>query len=292
MKLNYRFVGIIVYILLFAITTSGQAPDSAKKKLQYPNTVKLNLTSMIEFSPSVVVAYERLVKPSQSFSVMGGFVTFPISLRDLPDSINLVESKSRSGYRIGGEYRFYFKKENRYEAPHGLYWGPYLDYFHFKNERIISIEDTTFAHGDLDFSGIVGFAQVGVNIGYQFVIKKRFTIDMTMFGPGVAYYRAKLKLDGNFDVDQENAYLEALYDFLLNNFPFIGDLTEDREVDSKGRADLFFAGFRYSICAGFRFEAQKAKLVRIALTHIGEVTELIVIAGQRNRKVVYRLHEG
>jgi len=42
----------------------------------------------------------------------------------------------------------------------------------------------------------------------------------------------------------------------------------------------------------FASEAQKAKLVSIALAHIGEVTELIVIAGQRNRKVVYRLHEG
>jgi hypothetical protein len=243
----------ILSACLISFTAVGEPEDSAKHRLQYPSNIKFNITSSVEFSPSLVMAYERTVKPYQTFQVMGGYITFPFLLRDLPDSISLVESRSSSGYRIGGEYRFYFKKENLHQAPRGLYWGPFVDYFYFQNKRVITVTDTSFATGELDFTSKLGVLQGGINIGYQFVIKKRLSIDLTMFGPALAFYGAKLKLDGDFDINEENEYLQGLYDYLISNFPIIGELVEYKEVDSNGRANLFYAGFRYSICVGFRF---------------------------------------
>ena len=74
-----------------------------------------------------------------------------------------------------------------------------------------------------------------------------------MIGPGLAWYSATLKLKGDFDVNQENKYLQALYDYMLANFPLVGELSNGAEVKENGRADLFFAGWRYSVSAGFRF---------------------------------------
>jgi hypothetical protein len=234
----------------FAFAGSG---DSVKAKLSYPNNIKLNISAPILYSPAFVFSYERTVKPLQTFSVIAGYVTFPQIIGSLPDSINLVENKSKSGFRVGGDYRFYFRSENKYDAPRGLYWAPFFDYYHFLNKRTITVTDTSFAKGELTGTFGLDLAQVGVSMGYQFVIKKRLSIDLALFGPALAYYSASIKLDGNLDINQENEYLQALYDFLINSFPVLGDLANGQEVDSNGFADFMFAGFRYSIWVGFRF---------------------------------------
>jgi len=241
-------------LLFFSIENLTASPsDTSHHKLSYPNDIKLNLTAMVEFGPALVVSYERTVFPHQSFSVQAGYVTFPQLIGSLPDSIQVVDNTSQSGFRIGADYRFYFKNENKYEAPHGLYWGPFIDYFSFTNKRVISVTDTSFATGNLDFTGKLQILQAGINLGYQFVIKKRLSLDLCLFGPALAYYSASLKLDGDFKLNQENEYLQALYNFLINSFPLLGELSNGQTIKTNGRADLFFAGFRYSVCAGFRF---------------------------------------
>jgi hypothetical protein len=240
------------------VTVNAQAEpkDSTRSQLTYPNNIKLNISAPILYSPAFVVSYERSVKPYQTFSVIGGYVTFPQLIRSLPDSINLEETKSQSGFRVGGDYRFYFKKENKHEAPHGLYWGPFIDYYYFNNKRTITVVDTTFASGALDFDGKLMLAQVGVGLGYQFsVLKDRMSIDLALLGPAVAYYKGDLSLKGDFNAEFEDEYLQDLFEYLIESFPLLGDLSAglDKEVSGSGVADLFYLGFRYSIWIGFRF---------------------------------------
>lgn len=250
---RFFFYCCLVYFIFSAFCVFADPSDSSKKKLSYPNNIKINLTSIIEYFPSLVIVYERSITPHQTFSVQAGYVAFPQLLEGSLTNITVVEKTSQSGFRVGGDFRFYFKNENKYNAPRGLYWGPFIDYFSFKNSRTISIADTSFAQGNVDFTGKLKIAAAGVQLGYQFVIKKRFSIDLNLFGPALAYYGASLKLDGNFDVNEENKYLQILYDDLISRFPVIGDLISNQEVKSSGRADFFFAGFRYSASVGFRF---------------------------------------
>ncbi len=228
--------------------------DSISKKLLYPNNFKFSLTSNLAFSPSAIFSYERSLKQYQTISLKAGYITFPqiVKTRD-PDSIYFESEVKRSGYTFGADYRFYFKKENKFDAPHGLYWGPFIDYTSFTNKRSVSFPDTSFATGTLDFTGKLKILQAGINLGYQFVIRDRITIDMNLFGPAIALYGASLTLDGQFDLNEEDEYLQKLYDYLIDNIPVVGELVNTGEIDSNGRATLFFAGFRYSVSAGFRF---------------------------------------
>ncbi|MBX7108535.1 MAG: hypothetical protein K1X61_07815 [Chitinophagales bacterium] len=234
-------------------TEQNSKPDSTQK-LQYPNNIKLSLTSNVTFAPSAIFTYERSLREFQTVSLKAGYITFPqlLKTRD-PDSINFESGIKRSGYTVGADYRFYFKKENEYAAPHGLYWGPFIDFSSFTNKRSVSFPDTSFATGTLEFTGKLKILQAGINMGYQFVIRDRLTIDMNLFGPALALYGAVLSLDGQFDVNQENEYLQDLYEYLVDNIPVVGELADTGEVDTNGRANLFFAGFRYSVSAGFRF---------------------------------------
>jgi hypothetical protein len=76
---------------------------------------------------------------------------------------------------------------------------------------------------------------------------------MILMGPSITYYNANLKLDGNIDPNEKNQYLQDLLNLMIDSFPVLKDLVDNQELSSNGTADLFFAGFRYSVKAGFRF---------------------------------------
>ncbi|MBK9729710.1 MAG: hypothetical protein IPO83_00190 [Chitinophagaceae bacterium] len=241
------------------ITTQTASSDSTKKKLPLPNNIKLNISANILYSPAFIFTYERTVKPHQTFSVQAGYITSPKLFSGLGDSLaifdslSLINSKSQFGFKLGADYRFYFKKENKYEAPRGLYWGPFSDFYNFDKKGAISINDTSIGNGTVNFETRFRIVQVGINLGYQFVVKKRLSIDLVLFGPALSLYSFGAKIDGDFDLNEENKYVQALYDKLISGFPVLAELADEQQVNTNGRIDLFSAGFRYSVNVGFRF---------------------------------------
>lgn len=230
------------------------AQDTLKSVLFRPNVVKVNLTANALYSPAFLVGYERVLTPNKSFSVEAGMVSFPEILPSIGDSIGLFDKISNNGYKINADFRFYLKKENCHQAPHGFYLAPYIAFYHFKNESGFTPQDTAFASGQLDFTFRLNSPQIGGELGYQFSLwKDRLTIDCILLGPSIAYYHAKLGLSGNFDINEESEYLNDLLNHLTENFPVFGDLVENKEVSTSGFADIFYGGFRYAVSAGFRF---------------------------------------
>jgi len=186
--------------------------------------------------------------------VEAGYITLPKLIGSASSDFNVSDESSRSGFKMDADFRFYFKKENKFAAPHGLYWGPYAAYYYFKNERTLTALDTSIATGTLNLTTTIQSPQLGVELGYQFsLLKDHMTIDLLLAGPAVAWYKAKLSLTGDYDLNEENAYLNDLLKFLIDNFPLMGNLVEDKEVSTKGVADLFAVGFRYSVSVGYRF---------------------------------------
>ncbi len=249
--MRYILTSLIVVAVL---SCKAQQKDSTFTRL---NTIKLNLISSALFSNSIVLSYERVTKPNQSWGIMAGAMRFP-TVADFGSSINVKDETKKTGFVLGGEYRFYLKKENKYHAPRGVYIGPYANYYFFRNDRSLaytSPDDQTVTNALLKTD--INVINIGAQLGYQFVIKNRWTIDMVIIGPSMAYYSMKLKLDGDFDISEEDILENEILKALTDKFPVVKDLLTDRDVNLQGRNSAWSAGFRYQLNVGYHFGRKK-----------------------------------
>ncbi|HEX6223519.1 MAG TPA: DUF3575 domain-containing protein [Chryseolinea sp.] len=221
------------------------------------NTIKIDLTSNVLFRNAFNFSYERVTKPHQTFAITAGYQQFP-KLTSIGSGIEATnDSKKRTGLKFGGEYRFYLKKENKFQAPHGVYIGPYISYLYFNNERDIQVtnEDGTTTNASLKTN--INVLNIGFQAGYQFVINDRWSIDLAFIGPSISRYGAKFRLEGNFTVDEEHEYQNEILKALVDKFPLLDDLIKNKEVDSKGSFDTWSYGYRYQLLIGYRFGHKK-----------------------------------
>ena len=243
---------ILIFPLLVISTATmvrAQQVEDLRK-----NTIKLELVSTMLYEKAYILSYERVTKPNQSFGITGGYQEFP-KLTSLGSNIKALNNLSRSGYKIGGEYRFYLKKENKYGAPHGVYLGPYLTFHDFRNKRTIEVDNNGTPEQAIVNTSFT-IANIGAQLGYQFVIANRWTLDLIVIGPSVSNYRAKIKLDGNVNFDIEDVQNEILLK-LIDQFPLLEDVLTDKEVTSTGRMDNWAYGWRYQFLIGYHFGRKK-----------------------------------
>jgi len=139
-------------------------------------------------------------------------------------------------------------------APDGLYWGPYGSFHHtqFKNKIVLLNQDPAL---NALFGGKINIAAVGVELGYQFIIKERLSIDLIFMGPSFSMYNFNLTLgaEGEGDFDPDDKYLQAIYDILKANIPGFDKLVQDGEVTGSGASYSTGFGLRYMIQIGYRF---------------------------------------
>jgi hypothetical protein len=247
----FKIVGILSFICVFSSGSIAQVNDSVavNQEKVYKNSLKINLTSWILYSNGIQLNYERLLSKKRSITLFGGIIQFPLPSSIANSNIVLNNNKTKSGFSIGSEYRFYLSKENKYDAPHGVYLAPFVSFYHFNNVR--SGRDTL--NGDfLTLNTTVNFLNIGGELGYQFVIKKRFVIDCVMFGPALSGYYFNLKLDGNTSGNQSEK-LQEIIAALKQKFPLLNDLTKDSGISSNGISNFWSLGFRYAIHIGYRF---------------------------------------
>jgi hypothetical protein len=199
------------------------------------------------------MSYERITKPNQSFSVMAGYVQFP-KLKSMGDKIEVKDNVSKNGMTFGADYRFYLRKENKYPAPHGVFIGPYANMYVFGNDRQLSINSSDGSPPtDATLKSDLSIFNVGFEMGYQFVFNNRWTLEFIFLGPSISRYSLDLKLDGDFDIDEEDIIKDELLLALLDRFPLIKELLTDKEINLRGRSNTWAPGFRYQLNVGYRF---------------------------------------
>jgi len=216
------------------------------------NSVKINLTAGIIYNKALQLSYERITGPNQSLSIFGGYNEFPAGLRFNLDNVKVLQSRKKSGYMLGADYRFYLKEENKYEAPHGLYVGPYTSFYQFDGERSLTYTDSTgtFTEG---LNTKINFVSIGGELGYQFVLYKRLVIDAVMIGPAFTHYKFKANIQGDIPALDENELAQEIINALKDKLPFLKNLGEDREISGSGAQAFWSLGFRFNISIGFRF---------------------------------------
>jgi hypothetical protein len=250
----------LLVVLLGLFVLSGQStfaqkgyefPDSVKYK---KNVIRWNLTPFILWSKKDInISYERVLKPYRSFSVNVGYFELPQVTQKLFDSLEIKNTSDRGGFSLSGDYRFYFNKRNRRMAPDGLYWGAYGSYHYTQFNNDITVLNNPSIEGDLLFGAKLNVISAGVELGYQFIIAERLSIDLIFLGPSLTMYEYKLSLTGDLDYDETNEYIKAIKDVLNSLIPGFDELVENKEASATGANLSLGYGVRYLIQIGYRF---------------------------------------
>jgi hypothetical protein len=243
---------VFLSISMSQFNISGQDQNDSIKN--FKNTIRINVTNPMLFSDKyTVIGYERVIKENQSFSVNMGRFALPkfISL-DLDSALQSGKSYKDKGFTIATDYRFYLSKENKYPAPRGVYIGPYYTYNFFERENNWKLS-TVGIPVDVNTTIRLNMNTVGFQLGYQFVIKNRFAIDLILFGPGVWFYNVKTKLNTDLTAEEEELLFQKINEFLDSKIPGNNILLAPEELVRKGSVRTSSSGFRYVVHLGFRF---------------------------------------
>lgn len=246
---------LLFFSLLICSFSGFSQQPSTKKEKERKNIIRYDLSGGLLFGVSkyLVFGYERVVSPHQSFSINFGPIAFPKFVSITTDSFNLQSDKKNTGINFSVDYRFYLAKENKYNAPHGLYIGPYYSYNHFHRENNWTFRQSgsteKLVSTDINFN----INTIGGELGYQFVLWKRFAIDMVLIGPGFSYYDFNAGIAGDLSEDERTQLREALKQLVTQKFPGLNYVLSDKQVTGHGTLGTWSVGYRYLIHIGFVF---------------------------------------
>ena len=222
-------------------------PDKFNRK----NSILINITNPtlinIQFQ---TVAYERILKNNQSFTVSVGKFALPKFGEDLADSLGMNTDYKDKGFHLGFDYRFYLNKQNRYAAPCGIYLAPFYTFNYMNRQNSWYPEGfDSEVYTNLKFN----IHTVGVEIGYQFVFWDRMAIDMIMVGPGIGFYSVNAEVGSDMDAEKQEEFFQKLNDLLADKIPGYDYVIEPGEFGKNGSYNTVDVGFRYVVRIGYRF---------------------------------------
>ena len=262
---NKALLLILTAIMLTLSSLQAQEKTDTtvtKKKKEKPvlltpyhkNVIKFNPTPMLLFGDvrNITLSYERMIKKDQSLVLQVGYLLFPKLTGDTIAQLLSLTGSEKYGINLAFDYRYYPLSRNRRPAPDGLYVGGYLSYYGFQFKNNFDILYTTVdQHGDI--TGRLNMVNLGLELGYQFIFWKRFSLDLLLFGPSFSYLAGSLNVHGNLDEEEIRKIDEEVVQKLLGRFPQLKTLFSDEGLTFTGNRAQFTTFFRYSIQIGVHF---------------------------------------
>lgn len=241
--------------MIVGFTKILNAQEKIEGEKTYKNTFRFNITNPLIFSSkSLIFGYERLINNRQSISVNIGRASFPSLNLIGSDSLKVNSTDGEKGFNFSVDYRFYLSKENKYAPPRGVYIGPYYSYNYFERSNSWALKSSSGGSPqNIESKTSLSTHTVGFELGYQFILWKRISLDMILAGPGVSTYNLKASLGGNLSGEDREKFFEKLNDALAEKFPGYNKIIDEGEFQKKGSANTTSIGFRYMIMVGYRF---------------------------------------
>lgn len=240
----------IVFIIFLPFVSQGQRPNDS---IVTRNVIKYNVTAPLLWGANnYVFEYERVLSSHQSVSLTLGYRSFPklVGIGKSDSAFIVRGHKNNGGLSASLDYRFYFKNENRYAAPRGIYFAPYASYFSnsFSNSFSTFYSDAF----EINLDTKVEMLSVGFQLGYQFVFYDKFSVDICILGPSVSQYNINMKLSGELNTYEIDFIREAV-ELMQDNYPVTKVIFKEFEMNGSGRTSKVFYGYRYYITLGFAF---------------------------------------
>jgi len=245
------FNTLIASILMFlSVSLPGYGQKDSLKVLK--NTIRFNITNPMLFGNDfALLGYERVITKHQTASISIGKIGFPTFIGSNFDSLSVNSQENSRGLNVSLDYRFYLKRENKYQAPRGIYLGPYYAYNNFK--RDLTWDMSKLGYPDVVTSINFTANLVGVQMGYQFVLWNRVSIDMILMGPGAWFFKLKTDFNTTLSAEDEALLLEKLNGMIQDKFPGSDLVIQGGGFEAKKNTSTSAVGFRYMINLGFRF---------------------------------------
>ena len=239
-----RVSACILVMLLFPLMARAQdsiVPD-------YKNIVKVNTAALL-FS-NVSLLYER--KLNEHWTVLagtgyrwGGSVPKVLGLGDV---IVSSETNGITGFSITPELRYYFNFCECGGSPSGFYTGLYTRFTKYYGDLTFNVWNGSEYYDALVTSNLREFG-AGIQLGYQFVFKQRWTVDIMFAGPRLSTYKLKADLES----DDLEALVSAIEEGINERRAAIGMDPISIDPSAELKANFGFKNFRYAIGVGFLF---------------------------------------
>ena len=247
----------ILCLVLFMIPVLASAgkkdtlrviPDPIHK-----NVIKWNPTPMMLWSKkNLTFSYERILNKKQSVTFSLGYLEFGQLVGDTVARIVTITDRQKQGINASVEYRFYLMNRNANPIPDGLYIAPYFSFYGYSFSNgleLVGSEEPAFARMDGNFYSF----NLGGELGYQFVLWKRLTLDLVLVGPSTSYYGGQLNIKGELNLDDIKNMNEDLYNKIKEKYPMVDQFLINKSFKKDGKLDLFSVGYRYFFQIGFHF---------------------------------------
>ena len=250
----------IVLVLLLSFftyeTTKAQdvvAPDNGlqKEEVTYPNIVKINSLALMFNNLSLI--YERALMPKFSVGLGAGYKY----AGDIPKFFTVntstfgVNYESISGYSITPEARYYLRACDPKKLD-GFYASLYMRYadtqsganFDYKPDNT----DLEHYHADM---GLREFG-IGIQLGYQMIIKERFSLTFMIMGPRIS----RFKMNYAFDRPPSQQFLDDLsesFNEIIDRFGLDYEVNIEQENELKSTSSFSFVSARFGLSLGYAF---------------------------------------
>lgn len=246
---------IITTLCFISLSPLSQAQHRSPRRLSKTNTeqkhhnIKLNMFSLFWGQPGL--NYEYVISPSFSIQASGSYLI----RRKLISYLNYIP-EDYTGYTLNKNHYqgFVTSLEGRYftgkEAPKGFYIGPFGRYYNYWANV-----EMAFTNPDNNYSvstkiGLQNLS-VGVQTGWQFLIKDMISVDFSFAGLGVSF----VNVYGNFHSSEIDSKLLEDMKSKVKDLGIIGDDLEFENKEHGYEIDYSYKtlAWRSSIRIGFYF---------------------------------------
>lgn len=239
---NCLFV-ISISVLCTVSAYSQTADDSA-----YLNTLKLNTAALV-FN-NISIQYERQFDERWSIQMGGGYKWgggIP-KILGLGDFIMTSNTSGLRGFSFTPEVRYYFKPCECPGERSGLYGGIYTRYTRFYGDLRVQYWNGD-QYMDVGATGAMQEMGIGLQLGYQLVIKKRFVLDLMFMGPRRSFQKLNFEVDSDFAED----IIPLIEEEINKRLEYLGMDPISIPVSGSAEAKFGFSNFRYGIGIGYMF---------------------------------------
>jgi hypothetical protein len=253
LRIHFSLALLVIVILnpVFSQNNGSEASKQERVAIQYPNVLKIN-TLAIPFN-NIALVYERGIISRLSAGIGVSYKITgdaPALFREESTVINAQFEKIK-GFSITPEARYYLKTCEP-SLLEGFYAGVYFRYTYYTSG--VNFEYTPLNNPVEYYRADMTMNEygVGLQLGYQLMLWKRFCIDFLFFGPRFSRH----KLEYKFEPAPSEVFLDDLSEYLNDIVDRFGlDYNVDVKPEGQRIANTYFSflNMRFGISLGFAF---------------------------------------